>query len=234
MLVATIVIVVIAIILIKPQLSAASLAYKDAKNTNAEAKATEENAAQLQKVASDYQQISNLADKINSYIPATPDIPDLVIQLEALASDTGNQFPKFTITQAAPQATPEPNASDQKSSNGDKTSSQKSASVAYAQTTGQTPTASNITKIDLQISLTGTFASLLAYLNQFQTISRLSGISSISISGATAESGGTSLSTDLKAYVYTSGSGQSGTATGTTGATPSATTTPGASPTPNQ
>lgn len=225
--IAILAIILIVVFIIMPSTKKTAATYKDYKTKTQQITSLNQNIDQLKQANQDYQQVKDLADKIDQYIPSTADIPDLVIQLETLAKDTGNQFPNFTVT--TPTAASTQNQSSSKAS-----SWLRLILPAFAQT-ATTASLPAYQKIDIQISLQGTFQNLQDYLAKFSTLSRYAGISSVTISAGATSSGSSSsatatpaanaspaLTSEIKAYVYAR-AGNASSATATPTASPTAT-----------
>ena len=132
----------------------------------------------IEKLVNQYEDIAGRVSKVFYALPNEAEIPNVLVQLEALASENGMIFESssFSKTQQSAQ---------------NKTTSGNSAAPS-SETAEQQDTIEQIKSVSMDISLTGSYENFKNYLRSLENNIRIMDITSVNFSSSSGSSGDSS------------------------------------------
>ena len=154
------------IFVIHPLASKFRNTYKDYLDKNAELSGLEEKYAELGKLENIEDEIIQANENFLKFIPNQQESEDMMVTLDALARETSNNLPNFSV----------------------------------ASETGDTKTSGRIAKKTLDITLEGSFANILNFIQKAENLQRLNQINSLSISSSSKTENNISVNLTLSIF----------------------------------
>ena len=128
----------------------------------------------IEKLVNQYEDIEGRVSKVFYALPNKAEIPNILVQLESLASENGMIFESLNFSKAQQSAQ-------------SKTTSENSAAPS-SETAGQQNIIEQIRSVSIDINLTGSYENFKNYLRSLENNIRIMDIASISFSSSSGSS----------------------------------------------
>jgi len=129
--------------------------------------------ANLNSLKDQEKEINDFLEKMTKYLPETKSSGDFLVEIEGLASATGNNIIDIAFSEEKKKTTTTTQTSD--------TTSTASPSPSPASQTTQTGTTTSLKSIDFEIKIEGAYQSIINFIAGLKTLNRYNAVETVNL-----------------------------------------------------